>query len=446
MERDHFRICVIGAGPTGLTTIKNLVEAGLTGIVCHEAQDATGGIWAYSDDPERPSVYDSAHTISSKRLSQFPDFPMPDSYPDYPSNRQILDYMRAYESRFGLGRYIRLKSKVTSVNAREGGGWTISFEDASGSHTHTADFLFVCSGHHREPATPDLPGEYSGQQLHAAHYRKSEAFAGQRVLVVGGGNSACDIAAAVSRLADHVSLSIRSPQVIVPKLVGGRPLDVQFAKLHRPYFRWARNFLLKLGLTVLVGPYERYGLQEPSGPVLSHHPTLNTDILDRIRHGKVMARHGIIKASGRSVTFADGSGSEFDAIIWATGYRLGTPFLDAVCPDWSDATQVPLYLKMMMAGLPEIYFIGLIQPIGCIWVLADLQARVAAAEISGAWTRPADIAARIDREVRRDARRYKASPRHAIQVDTHAYSAELERILRVAAKSKRARLVTARRA
>lgn len=431
-EVDHVRVCVVGAGPTGLTTVKNLVETGITDLVCHEAQDATGGIWAYSEDPERPSVYESAHTISSRRLSQFPDFPMPEAYPDYPSNRQILDYMRAYETHFDLSRHIRLKSRVTGVKAREGGGWLIAYEDASGSHAHTADFLCVCSGHHREPVTPDLPGDFSGRQLHAARYKTSQGFAGQRVLVVGGGNSACDIAAAVSRVADHVSLSIRNPQVIVPKLVGGRPLDVQFAKLHRPGIRWARDYLLRLGLAALVGPYERYGLQQPGGPVLSHHPTLNTDILDRIRHGKVTARPGISEANGRSVMFADGSGSEFDAIIWATGYRIGASFLSEVCPDWADATQVPLYLKMMLADIIDIYFIGLIQPVGCIWVLADLQARVAAAEITGAWTRPGDIAARIEQETRRHAKRYKASPRHAIQVDTYPYSGELKAILRAA--------------
>ncbi|MCY0095381.1 flavin-containing monooxygenase [Hoeflea ulvae] len=426
---DHYRVCVVGAGPTGLATIKSLAEAGITDLICHEAQDASGGIWVYSDDPERPSVYQTAHTISSKMLSQFPDFPMPDAYPDYPSNRQILDYMRAYEARFDLSRYIRLKSKVTAARPRDNGGWEISFEDATGGHSQTADYLIVCSGHHREPVMPDLPGEFSGEQLHAGQYKKADGFAGKKVLVVGGGNSGCDIASAVSRVASHVSLSIRSPQVIVPKLVAGRPLDVQFAKLRKPHLRWARDGLLKLGLTLLVGPYERYGLQQPRGRVLSHHPTLNTVILDRIRHGMVTGRPGVRSAAGREVTFTDGTRADFDVIIWATGYRLGAPFLGDVCPDWNEAAQVPLYLKMMLADVPDLFFIGLIQPIGCIWVLADQQAKLAAAEISGAWRRPADIKARIERDNRRDAKRYKASLRHAVQVDTHEYAAELDKVL-----------------
>lgn len=425
-------MCIIGAGPTGLTTIKNLAEAGITDIVCHEAQPETGGIWVYSEDPERPSVYQTAHTISSKRLSQFPDFPMPADYPSYPSHSQILDYMRSYQAHFGLSRYIRLNSKVAGVSAKPGGGWIVAIDDADGRQTQTADYLIVCSGHHREPLVPELPGSFSGEQIHAGSYKRADGLAGKKVLVVGGGNSACDIASVVCRVADQVSLSIRSPQVIVPKLISGRPVDVQFAKLQKPHFRWARDFLLKLGLKLTVGPYERYGLRQPHGRVLGHHPTLNTEILDRIRHGKVTARPGITACEGRSVTFADGSRSEFDKIIWATGYRLGAAFLNDVCADFADASQVPLYLKMMAPSVDGLFFVGLIQPIGCIWVLADLQAKLAAAEISGAWKRPDDMAGLIAAEHRRDAKRYKASPRHAIQVETYEYAAELEAILRQA--------------
>lgn len=427
---DHVRVCVVGAGPTGLTTVKNLVEAGITDIVCHEAQGESGGIWVFSDDPDRPSVYENAHTISSRRLSQFPDFPMPEDYPDYPSNRQILAYMRAYESHFDLGSHIRLNSRVADVSARDGGGWVIAYEDASGRHTQTADYLIICSGHHREPFVPDLAGDFSGEQLHAGRYKTARGFEGKKVLVVGGGNSACDIAAALSRVADHVSLSIRSPQVIVPKLIAGRPVDVQFSKLRKIQSRWLRDTLLKLGVRLAVGPYDRYGLQEPQGRVLRQHPTLNTDVLDRIRHGTVTMRRGISSANNRMVKFSDGASDEFDTIIWATGYRLGTTYLSHVCPDWSEAQQVPLYLKMMMADVPGLFFIGLIQPVGCIWVLADLQAKIAASEISGKWQRPSDMAMLIERDNRRDALRYKASPRHAVQVETYEYQGELEAVLK----------------
>ncbi len=429
MTVEHYRVCVVGAGPTGLTALKNVAAAGITDLVCHEAQEATGGIWVYSEDPERPSVYKTAHTISSKRLSQFPDFPMPDDYPDYPSNAQILAYMRAYEAHFGLSGYIRFNSRVENVSRQPDGRWLVEVDRDGERHTHTADELILCSGHHREPSVPELPGSFDGEQIHSVFYKNAEPFTGKRVLVVGGGNSACDIAVAMSRVAERVSLSMRSPQVIVPKLVGGRPVDVQFRKLHKPAFRWARDWVIKQGLRVFVGPYSGYGLQQPDFPVLSRHPTLNTDILECIRHGKVAVHRGIEKASGQTVTFAGGSSGDFDVIIWATGFQLGVPFLKTASRDWSDVTKVPLYLRMLPENEPNLYFIGLVQPVGCIWVVADLQARLVAAEISGAWQRPADLGARIARDNLRDAKRYKASRRHAIQIDIHEYTAELNSLL-----------------
>ncbi len=229
-----------------------------------------------------------------------------------------------------------------------------------------------------------------------------------------------------------MSLSIRSPQYIIPKLIAGRPVDVQFAKLQKPFLRWARHQIVKACVTAAVGPYERYGLQRPNFPVLSRHPTLNTTILDRIRHGKVRARPGITKADGNTVYFADGTSRDFDTIVWATGFKLGAPFLEEVCPGWGDATQLPLFHKMMLADIPDIFFIGLIQPVGCIWVLADLQAKVAAAEILGKWKRPDNMVTQIEQQSRRDAKRYKASHRHAVQVDTYEYRGELNGILREA--------------
>lgn len=432
---EHFRVCVIGAGPTGLTTLKNLADAGIDDVICHEAQDATGGIWVFSEDPERPSVYETAHTISSRRLSQFPDFPMPEDYPDYPSNAQILAYMRAYEAHFDLGHHICLNSRVETVTRQADGRWMVESVRDGQSHVHTADELFVCSGHHRQPLVPDLPGAFDGEQIHSVRYKKAQNFASKRVLVVGGGNSACDIAVALAPVAAHVSLSLRSPQVIIPKLVGGRPVDVQFRKLHKPNFRWARDWLVERIVKFTVGPYARYGLPEPDFPFLSRHPTLNTDILECIRHGKISVRRAIRSAEGGKIGFSDGTSAGFDTIIWATGFRLGVPFLKQISNDWDDVAQVPLYLRMLPETEPNLYFIGLIQPVGCIWVAADLQARLAAAEISGAWKRPADIGARIARDMRRDAGRYKASRRHAIQIDIHEYTGEIEAELAKAGKT-----------
>ncbi len=421
----HHTVCVVGAGPCGLTAIRNLSKHGVESLVCHEGYEAVGGLWAYSEDPERPSVYDSAHIISSRRLSGFRDFPMPDDYPDYPSHRQILAYFNAYADRYKLRRHIRLNSRVESAEHRPEGGWRLTIHDSEGRHEETADHLIVASGHHRIPFTPELEGSFEGRQLHSGEYRAPRGFEGQRVLVVGAGNSACDIAAALSRVSDHVSLSLRTPQYIVPKTVFGRPMDIQYRKLTR-LPRFFRHALLRLGLQLIVGPYERYALPQPDAEILSVHPTLNTDILEQLTHGKVTIRKATQSASGKNVRFADGTTKDFDTIIWATGYQTRFPFLKDERFDWSQSIRIPLYMKMMPPDLNDIFFIGLIQPLGCIWALADYQSEIAAHAISGKWQRPADLEQRIAHEHALDAKRFQPSTRHAVEVDFHEYRRLME--------------------
>lgn len=422
----HRQVCIIGAGPCGLTTVKNLVQAGVTDIVCHEALPETGGIWAYSTDPDRPSVYESAHTISSKALSQFRDFPIPETYPDFPSHRQVLDYMRAYAEEFGLADHIRLNSRIESARRDDQGIWHIEGRGPDGPFHETADHLIVCSGHHREAELPELKGSFDGERIHSGRYRRTAPFAGKRVLVVGAGNSGCDIAAALSRVAEHVSLSVRSPQHIIPKLMFGRPVDMQYAKIQN-FPGFLRRAFVRLGLRLMIGPYRKYGLAEPDSSPLAMHPTLNSDILEQFRHGRVIARPGIKEADGDTIRFVDGSEGRFDTIIYATGYKIDFPFLDPADCAWADEVDVPLYLKIMPEAVDNLYFVGLIQPIGCIWALADLQAGLVARKIAGTWRRPRDIDRRIAQEMRRDRQQFVRSRRHAVEVDFHDYRREIAR-------------------
>lgn len=424
----HSEVCVIGAGPCGLTTVKNLVQAGIADIKCHEAQREIGGIWAYSPDPARVSVYDAAHTISSKQLSQFRDFPMPDAYPDFPSHRQVLAYMRAYAEHFALERHIGLGSRVTRARRGTDGGWVIEGEDRNGPFRDTASHLIVCSGHHREAEMPQNTADFSGNRIHSAAFRTTEAYKGKRVLVVGGGNSACDIAAALARVAAHVSLSMRSPQHIIPKLMFGRPVDTQYAKLQR-FPAVLRRLFVAFGLRLTVGPYRKYGLAEPEASPVGMHPTLNSDILDQFRHGRVTPRPDVAGADGEIVRFVDGAAEQFDAIVHATGYRIDFPFFEDGFCDWSNTLEVPLYLKILPEDVDNLYFVGLIQPIGCIWALADRQAELVAEKIAGRWRPPADLGRRIRDEIARDRRRFVNSRRHAIEVDFHEYKREIGRAI-----------------
>jgi cation diffusion facilitator CzcD-associated flavoprotein CzcO len=178
-----------------------------------------------------------------------------------------------------------------------------------------------------------------------------------------------------------------------------------------------------------VGPWSKYGLQTPKGSPISMHPTLNTSILASLRDGAVSARPAITRFDGRSVHFNDGSTDRFDTIIWATGYRIGYSFLDdaIIAPDFLNAP--PLYLTMMHPRMENLFFIGLFQPMGCIWRLADYQARIAALQIKGVLKPPADVAARGAAEVSARRKRFGTAPRHLLEVDYHDFRRALLREL-----------------
>jgi cation diffusion facilitator CzcD-associated flavoprotein CzcO len=260
--------------------------------------------------------------------------------------------------------------------------------------------------------------------VHSSAYKRPDPFRGQHVLVVGAGNSAADIAVDVARIAARTALSMREGASFIPKLMLGQPIDVVYAfwsKLPKPLLQSA----LKLWLRFAIGRWEDYGLQAPTNPPLERHPTVNSGVLEALRHGRLVARRGIERYDGHIVHFTDGTQEAFDAIIMATGFRTSFPFLSKRVADWDMARTPPLYLKMMHPTIPSLFFIGLLQPIGCIWRLADYQARIAALQISGRLRRPCDIGARIRHEVAHPHHRFDPSPRHAIEVDYHAFRREL---------------------
>ena len=422
------RIAVIGAGPSGLTAIKTLLEAGCDNLFAVETQGEVGGNWVFRDTTGHASVYETTHIISSKRLSQYSDYPMPRTYPDFPSHRQLLDYFKGYAEHFGLEKHIRFHTRLDRATPEGDGRWRLALTTPEGPVEEIVDRLIVCSGHHWKPNWPDYPGTFDGELSHAHDYRRAEPYRDKRVLVVGGGNSACDIAVETSRVSAFTAISMRRGYHIVPKVVFGLPVDVAYRRLRRMP-KWLRQRLLDRLLKVLIGPYARYGLQEPSRRVLEMHPTLNSELLYLIRHGRVHPRVGIERFEGNVVHFANGGAEPFDAVIFATGYRISFPFFEPGMFDFDGALDVQLYLKMMPAGYPTLDFIGLFQPIGCIWPYAELQARIVALQIAGRLDRPADLDSRIAAELAAPHWNFERTPRHAIEVDTYDFGDALRREL-----------------
>lgn len=423
------RICVIGAGPSGIAAAKNCLLSGLD-VVVFEKGDKVGGNWVFNDRTGHSSVYENTHTISSRIWSEYEDFPMPEDYPDYPRHDRLQAYFESYARHFGVYEHIRFGHRVETATPEDDGRWRIVFSDARGeTKTEIFDALMVANGHHNEPKYPEYPGDYSGRLLHSHDFKRvDDSWRGQRVLVIGAGNSGCDIAVEAARVATKVCLSMRSPQWFVPKFMMGAPSDTLLAR-----FSWVppkiRQRAMQLVLRLWQGPYARYGLPENVLPPLSHHPTVNSDVLDFIRHGRIHPRKAIAKWSGLDVTFVDGRVEAFDIVCACTGYWTTFPFFDTALIDFKHADKVPLYLKMMHADYANLYFIGLFQPIGSIWPLADYQARLACEEIVGHYKRPGDMQAAIDHETRHPHYQFSGGQRHAAEVDYHAFREDLRREL-----------------
>ncbi len=433
------KICVIGAGPCGITAAKNLLQQGLTNITVFEKNSQLGGNWVFDEQNNHSSVYETTHIISSIHMSKFEDFPMPPGYPDYPTHKQLLRYFNIYAEHFGVNQYIRFNTHVEQITRSESNQWHIIYHDEKGEHEEIFDYLLVANGHHWDPQVPAYPGQFNGSILHSHQYKKAAPFKDQRVLVIGGGNSACDIAVEISRISAKTCISIRRGQHVFPKFIFGKATDRAFSYLNWLPL-WCRQLFAAVTIRMLQGSYSKYQLKKPVGKPLEVHPTINSELLYFIRHGKVFSLPGIDRFDGDNVYFVDGRKEAFDTIIFATGYQISFPFFDKEFVDYSSLTRIPLYRKMMHPEIDNLYFIGLFQPQGCIWPLADYQAKIAASIISGALSRPTNLAQKVKEEIQRFSSHFRDNTRHALEVDYNTFRRQLLNELKKARTTQNATL------
>ncbi|GAA5216496.1 flavin-containing monooxygenase [Streptomyces thinghirensis] len=429
------RVCVIGAGLSGLAVAHALKARGI-GFVCLEKALDVGGIWRQPEAAERGPGYLSLHLNTAKQLTGYADFPMPDSYPLYPRHSQVAAYLRSFADRAGLRDHVELRTEVVSVDQDADGMWTVVSREADGAMAaRRFEQVIVASGHHTDPALPDpLPAgseSFTGTILHSLDYRDGGDFAGRRVVVVGLGASAVDIAADLSRHAAETVLSVRRGLHIVPKQLYGKSLDeiaeapwwneMSFAERRK----WAEEALL-----VARGRLADYGLPEPDHPVFSSATTLSDEILSRIRHGAVTPKPAIASFDGDEVVFTDGTRVAADAVVYCTGFHMTFPFLPAGCPVAADGS-VELYRRVVPADRPGLYFVGLVRPVGAITRLVEAQAQWVARIIDGEAELPAaaEMREEIGTYLAAIVERYGRTQGASIQVDVGPYLAEFRESL-----------------
>ncbi len=345
------RFAVIGAGPVGLCIAKALKQHGLPYDQL-EADADVGGNW-------RHGVYATAHIISSKRTTEYSDFPMPADYPDFPSRQQMVEYLRAYAEHFELRPNIQFNTKVVLARPTTSQPQTQQWELAlANGERRVYKGLLVCNGHHWDRRWPSYPGQFSGAYFHSKDYKTPEQLAGQRVLVVGGGNSACDIASEAARVGASCHLSLRRGYWFLPKTFFGRPLvEVLSPWLPVPLQR----VLLRALLRVSFGKYEQYGLPTPDHRIFEHHPTINSELLHYLKHGRITPKPDVARFADKQVHFVDGSVAEFDTVVCATGFNVSFPFLPPGLVPVQGGNAL-LYGGVCLPGYKHLYIVGTAQP------------------------------------------------------------------------------------
>ena len=362
--------------------MRALAQQGLD-FVGFEQHTDVGGLWNIENPAS--TVYESAHLISSKTTTQFSEFPMPEAAPDYPGHRHLQAYFRAYADRFGLREHIRFGATVTGA-VQSDGGWTVSWTDADGPGRAGFSAVMVASGTLHEPSIPEFKGSFAGEIRHSARYKNATEFAGKRVLIVGAGNSGCDIAVDAVHHAASVDLSVRRGYYFVPKYVFGRPTDT--LNQGKPLPRPLKQFLDKRLLRMFTGDPHRFGFPRPDYRIYESHPVVNSLVLHHLGHGDLQVRADIDHLDGHTVHFRDGSSGDYDLILLSTGYVLDYPFLDPSLLGW-DGPSPSLYLNIFSRQAVNLLVIGMVEASGLGWEGRFRQAELAAAYLAAQRDAPA---------------------------------------------------------
>jgi hypothetical protein len=428
-------VCVIGAGASGLAAIKNLREHGFA-VDCYERETSVGGAWNWRHD--RSPVYASAHLISSRPFAEFPDFPMPDSWPDYPHHSQMLSYLERYAKHFGLVEHIWFGTEVVSAVPVGDGRWEVTTRSTGGGSSRVQRYAGVvaANGHNWAPVKPDIPGEFRGQVIHAAAYKDPAQFRNRKVLVIGGGNTGCDIAVEAAQQAGTVWHSTRRGYWYAPKYILGRPAD----QFHDSLLRWwlpprVRQWLYRRALTLSTGDLTRFGLPEPDHRPYESHPVRNSQLPYFLGHGRIKPVPDVTRFAGASVELADGRRIEPDLVITATGYAPRFEFLEPELLDTGEDGRPDLHLHAFARKHPTLAVVGLLQPDTGVLPLAHWQSVAVARWLRLRLEDPVRAAAVQQKESARPVRSWSRRTvvpvrRHWFEVDHVDYLRSVEGLLR----------------
>lgn len=428
------QVCIIGAGSSGIAAAKTLKDHTIA-FDCFEKGSGVGGNWRYNNDNGMSSAYRSLHINTNRTVMAYSDYPMPAEFPMFPHHSQIIRYFDDYVDHFGVRPFIHFQTTVLSIRP-ENGGYRVKTESAKGDvQERVYKHVIVANGHHWNPRypTPAFPGSFAGEVFHSHYYKTPDQISGKKLLIVGIGNSAVDIACEAARLyGERVTISTRSGAYIIPNWIMSMPFDSLANPLTAKLPLAVQRLLVNTSLFLARGRQKDYGVPVPDRPILSEHPTISQDLLNLSGRGLIRFKPNISEFNGYEVVFTDSTRDTFDTIIYATGYKVTFPFF---APDFINVeatNDLQLYRRVVHPDHPGLYFLGLVQPLGAIMPLAEIQAKWIAKLITGNCRLPARevMLKAIETEVNKVRRRYNWSARHTLQVDFHPYWRSIERAMR----------------
>ena len=359
-------VVIVGAGPAGLATAACLKQEG-AGFLILERDEQIGASWRRH--------YRRLHMNTDKARSALPHLPFPDAYPRYASRGQVVDYLEMYARHFGLAP--RFRQEVQRI-WREGGRWYTE----TGEAVYRSRAVVVATGYTRRPVRPQWPGQeaFGGPLLHSSQYQDGAPFAGQRVLVVGFGNSAAEIAVDLWEHGAKPALAVRSPVNIIPRDLFGLPLlaiSIPLSVLPprladlltAPIRRWKFGRLSELGLREnRDGPFTQIAKD-------ARLPVIDVGTVELLREGHVTVHPAIRRFTRDGVAFENGRHAVFDAVVLATGYQPALEeFLEPAAEVMTTASTPRV--SGGEPALPGLYFCG--YTISARGVLNDIAAEARA--------------------------------------------------------------------
>ncbi|XP_060499482.1 dimethylaniline monooxygenase [N-oxide-forming] 4 [Panthera onca] len=391
------RVAVIGAGVSGLSSIKCCLDEDLE-PTCFERSNDIGGLWKFTETSKdgMTRVYRSLVTNVCKEMSCYSDFPFQEDYPNYMNQGKFWDYLQEFVEHFDLLKYIRFRTTVCSVTKRpdfsETGQWDVVTETEGKRDRGVFDAVMVCTGHFLNPHLPleSFPGihKFKGQILHSQEYKSPEGFQGKRVLVIGLGNTGGDVAVELSRTAAQVLLSTRTGAWVIHRSSnGGYPYNMVITRRYLNFMaqvlpscvlNWIQERQMNKRLN-----HENYGLSITKGRKPKF--IVNDELPICILCGTVTMKTSVKEFTETSAVFEDGTVEEnLDVVIFTTGYTFSFPFLEE--PLKSLCTKkIFLYKQVFPSNLERatLAIIGLISLKGSILSGTELQARWATRVFKG---------------------------------------------------------------